>query len=69
MLMKELSVKRQVVKQVLETRGQLAGIVSCLALFDPSQRNCFRKSQLTSVVAIGLQKPFAKMKVGEFCTV
>jgi hypothetical protein len=29
----------------------------------PSQRNWFRKSQLMSLLAIGLQKPYAKMKV------
>jgi hypothetical protein len=35
--------------------------------FDPSQRNWFRKSQLTSMVVIDLQKPYAKTKLGE-CT-
>ncbi len=38
----------------------------CLTLFDPSQRNWFRKSQLTSMVAIDLQKPYAKTKLGKY---
>jgi hypothetical protein len=39
-----------------------------VALLDPSQINWFRESQKTSLVAIGLQKSYAKTKVGEFCT-
>ncbi len=40
----------------------------CLALLDSSQSNWFGKSQLTSLVAIGLQQPYAKTKVGESCS-
>ncbi len=32
------------------------------------QGNWFRISQLTSMVAIDFQKPYAKMEVGESCT-
>ncbi len=39
-----------------------------LALLYPSQSNWFRKSQLTSMVAIGLRKPYAKTKAGKSCT-
>jgi hypothetical protein len=51
-----------------------------LALLDSSRRNWFCKSQLKSMVAIGLQnwrncmvaiglqKPYAKTKVGESCS-
>ncbi len=42
--------------------------IKCLALFDFSWRNWFCKSQLMSMVAIGLQKPYAKTKVGMSCT-
>jgi hypothetical protein len=38
---------------------------NCLSVLNLSQSHWFRKSQLTSMVAIGLQKPYAKMKVGE----
>ncbi len=40
----------------------------CLALLDPSQRNWFHKSQLTSMVEIALWRPCAKTKVDESCT-
>ncbi len=42
--------------------------MKCLALFDLSRRNWFHKSLLTSMVAIGLWKPYAKTKVGECIT-
>jgi hypothetical protein len=32
---------------------------------NPSWRNWFRKSQLTSMVALGLRKPYAQTKAGE----
>ncbi len=37
----------------------------CLALLNLGQKNWFRKSQLMSMVAIGLGKPYAKTKVGK----
>jgi hypothetical protein len=40
----------------------------CLDLLNPSQRYWIRKSQLTSMMTIGLQKPYAKTLVGESCT-
>jgi hypothetical protein len=40
----------------------------CIFLLDPSWRNWFRISQLTSMVAIGLQKANAKTEVGKSCT-
>jgi hypothetical protein len=40
---------------------------NCLALLLPRRRNSFRKSQQTSLVAIGLQKPYAKTNVGKSC--
>jgi hypothetical protein len=49
-------------------RLKIWGYRYCLALLDPSQRNWFCKSQLTSIVAIGLCKPYAKTKVGDSCT-
>ncbi len=39
-----------------------------LAVVDPSRGNWFHISQLTSMVAIDLQKPYAKMEVGESYT-
>jgi hypothetical protein len=50
---------------VAKERG---GMGDCLALLDLSQRKRFCKSQLTSIVAIGLQKPYDKTKVGKSCT-
>ncbi len=41
---------------------------NCLTLLDPSWRNWFHIFQLTSVLVIGLRKPYAKTKVGESCT-
>jgi hypothetical protein len=49
-------------------RLKIWGYQYCLALLDPSQRNWFCKSLPTSMVAIGLCKPYAKTKVGESCT-
>jgi hypothetical protein len=46
----------------------VAEYFDCLALLSPSQRNWFRKSHLMSMVAIGLQKLYAKIKVGKSCT-
>jgi hypothetical protein len=40
----------------------------CLTLLESSWRNGFDISQLTSMVAIDLQKPYAKTKVGESYT-
>jgi hypothetical protein len=45
-----------------------ANIALCLALVNPTGRNWFRKSQLTSKVAIVLCKPYAKTKVGKSWT-
>ncbi len=39
-----------------------------VTLLNPSWRNRFRKCQLTSMVALGLRRPYAKTKVGESCT-
>jgi hypothetical protein len=36
----------------------------CLALLDPSQRNWFCKSQLVTIIAIGLRNPYAKSETG-----
>ncbi len=40
----------------------------CLAFLDLNWTNWFRKSQLMSMVAKGLRKPYAKTKVVESCT-
>jgi hypothetical protein len=37
---------------------------NCLAHFDPNRRNWFRISQLATIVAIGLWKPYAKLESG-----
>ncbi len=43
----------------------IQGGTLCLILLDPSRRNWCHKSQLTSLVAISLQKPYAKTKVDD----
>jgi hypothetical protein len=39
-------------------------IHNCHALLDPSRRNWFRISGLVTMIAIGLQNPYAKSETG-----
>jgi hypothetical protein len=39
---------------------------NCLTLLDPNRKNLFCKSQLTSIVAMGCQKPYSQT-VGKSC--